>query len=257
MAGEVGNGSTPVSDQFHDPQRLIDDDQQKVSAVAIGTGKYHTCVVQTDRHVGCVGWNPAGQCGRYAGQTYECSFDAVRPVHIDPDSLLEGASQVAGGTHHSCAITDAGVYCWGHPRCGQLGNGVAVECVTLTEDDCDDEGYLPPVEIDLAGVPGCEIEQIGAGAAFTCARCADRRVACWGNGSRGRLGTGHETDNASPRQVENLTDAIDLAVGDVSACALREGGEVVCWGIGAVGQLGNGEDGDIEALSPVPVVGLP
>ena len=36
---------------------------------------------------------------------------------------VSGVGQIAAGAHHTCAITSAGMYCWGSNVNGQLGTG--------------------------------------------------------------------------------------------------------------------------------------
>ena len=56
--------------------------------------------------------------GIFAGTAY-ASFTA-----------LTGATQVAVGSQHSCAVVNGGVQCWGNNSNGQLGNGATSDSTT-------------------------------------------------------------------------------------------------------------------------------
>lgn len=253
-AGELGddsfeNSSTPVS-------VVLEGGDLLAGAVAIDAGRYHTCVADAAGSVACFGWNKAGQVYRTV-DTESCSTAVATVVRDEEGAPLEGLSMVAAGTYHSCAASCRDVRCWGHPRCGQLGNGGSDACTPI-DGTCADQGWSPAVVVALDQVQGCEPAQLVLGVTSSCARCGDGRVVCWGNGSRGRLGTGDEESSAVPVEVQGLDDAVDLAVGLGSACALREQEDrVVCWGVGDAGELGDGSLEEHAALEPQPVTGLP
>ncbi|HEU5057589.1 MAG TPA: hypothetical protein VFU21_13740, partial [Kofleriaceae bacterium] len=224
----------------------------------VASGHFHTCLVRADQRVWCTGLNAAGQLGRHEGEAFECTRRLPRALQTADDTYLEGASQVAAGEWQSCAIVDEEVFCWGDPRCGQLGDGNLDACPGRTEEQCDDEGSSPPVPVALADVAPCTPVQIGAGEDYGCVLCSEGHVGCWGYNAWGKLGNGETVDSGSPVPVVGVEDAVEIAVGLSTACALLAGGDVVCWGDGREGELGNGEIGDgTWSSEPVAVVGLP
>ena len=93
---------------------------------------------------------------------------------------------------------------------------------------------------------------LALGNLHTCA-LIDGGVSCWGWGPT--LGTGNDTDRATPAGVSGLSSGVQaLAAGSGHTCALLETGGVRCWGQNGAGQLGDGSETD--RLGPVAVSGL-
>lgn len=154
----------------------------------------------------------------------------------DDEEALEDVSDLAVGEDHICAVSAGVVHCWGAGERGQLGSEIA-------------ESRLP------VPVPGTSSAfAVAAGPGFTCAALgsdpsAGGAVRCWGAGTAGQLGDGSSTDTSAPRDVEGLSDIVDLAAGAEFVCAAHATGAVSCWGAGAEGQLGDGS----ETPRPRPV----
>ncbi len=189
-----------------------------------------------------------------------------------------GIVGLAPGVHHTCALRDGQVFCWGLNRRGMLGVGVA------DGDDGDDADILRP-----RLVPGLDhIIQVVADYDYTCAVNATHGVYCWGANDKAQLGTGDLDPRSTPTRIPGLVadrvvaefgracavrpDSVhcwgsgdfgdgkpfrreqvpvairgivgfdELALGSAHGCILK-GGEVHCWGLNASGQLGNGEGG--------------
>lgn len=75
-------------------------------------------------------------------------------------------------------------------------------------------------------------------------------VRCWGDGTKGQLGTGDTSAiGGFQGQMAPLVDlggpALDLVAGQYHACALMSGGRVRCWGGNESGQLGIGSTQNI------------
>ncbi|MFL5397973.1 MAG: RCC1 domain-containing protein, partial [Myxococcales bacterium] len=91
-------------------------DLHTATAVAIGTG--HGCAILGDQNVMCWGKNDAHQLGPQA-----TTSQSATPVLVPEAS---GATAIAVGDHHSCAITPAGAVCWGLDDSGQTQGGSAI-----------------------------------------------------------------------------------------------------------------------------------
>jgi alpha-tubulin suppressor-like RCC1 family protein len=82
-------------------------------AVAIASGYNHTCVVISGGAVNCWGKNDKGQLGNGAS-------GGISGV-AQPVAGLSGATALAGGIAHTCAVVSNGVKCWGDNGALQLG----------------------------------------------------------------------------------------------------------------------------------------
>jgi alpha-tubulin suppressor-like RCC1 family protein len=146
---------------------------------------------------------------------------------------------VTVGYLHACSLRpNATVRCWGDNTYGQLGDGTTTRRLT-------------PVT-----VPGLsDVVEVTAGGFHTCARRTDGTVTCWGSNLSGELGAGLlSTEETSPQDVFNLSDAVSVDAGGAHTCAVRAAGNVVCWGDGLSGQLGTGSLS--SATTPRSVAGL-
>lgn len=203
-------------------------------ATQIAAGSGHSCAVVTGGTVRCWGANDFGQLGDPSVATTLPDDRSAEPVTV---ASLSGATAVAAGNDHSCALLgDASVACWGGPF-----NGVPYRAP-----------YHEPVAItSLAGVVS-----IAAGTTHNCALVTGGRVKCWGSNASGQLGTG-AVGGASPTEavdVVGLGSAAGVTAGPGHSCALLGGGTVACWGRNDRGELGDGTYTDRP--SPVAVTGL-
>jgi xanthomonalisin len=217
----------------------------------IATHAFHTCASLPDQSVACWGDNMSGELGQ--GSTTVGSSTTPLTVHgIGNSGQLSGATAVASGVTHSCALLTGGdIACWGTNLFGQIGDG--------TVDD-----RFAPVKVIEAGQPALAI---AAGTFHTCAILKDRSVTCWGRNDSGQLGgTGDKPlmlpDGSTkmlpfgPFQVPLGQPVIALAAGAAHTCALLADKSVWCWGL--EGMLGDGKPGDgTFTPTPQPVQGLP
>ena len=227
--GQLGGGSTAAS--------LIPKDVVGLSSgvTAISAGSNHTCAVTSAGAVKCWGFGTTGQLG--TGLT---GVGTTSTVPVDVVGLTSGATAIAAGTGHSCALlSTGGVRCWGVSAQGELGSGFAAD---------------PRVPYGVQGASS-GASSVAAGSSHSCALTSGGAVKCWGAGASGRLGTGSTQSWAIPVGVSGLSAGVTaLSTQSATTCALTSAGGVKCWGQNSFGQMGNGTT--VDSLEPVDVTGL-
>ena len=157
----------------------------------------------------------------------------------------DAMAHIGAGQAFSCVVTSSrAVRCWGDGESGRLGTGSAAD---LGDDPGEPESG---VDVPL----GAEVLEIALADVTACARLADTRVRCWGNGSSGKLGNGSDSAlGDAPGEIDVATNVVSfgagrtataLTGGQVHSCARLDNGEVRCWGNGGSGRLGNGTSTD-------------
>ena len=175
-----------------------------------------------------------------SGTGYEPGVVLTRAA---PEHVSGEAPVVATGGGHTCAASGGAAYCWGRDDSGQLGNGGA----------SGDPDATAPVQVSGLG----SVVQLCAGASHSCAVLHDGRVACWGNGASGQLGTGTTNDAFAPALLTEfgpaapLGPAVQVACGEAFSCALLADGRVACFGDNVHGQLGNGTTTEHDSATPI------
>ncbi len=232
------NWQGQVGDNTSGNNRLTPTDVSGLSSGVsqIATGAIHTCALLDSGAVKCWGYNWQGQVG-------DNTSGNNRLTPTDVSGLSSGVSQIAMGSHHTCALLDSGaVKCWGYNGSGQIG------------DNTSGNERLTPT--DVSGLSS-GVSQISGGTSHTCALLDSGAVKCWGDNAWGQIG-----DNTSgntrltPTDVSGLSSGVDhIAVGDYHACALLDSGAVKCWGNNGSGQVGDSTSGNFR-LIPADVSGL-
>jgi len=142
------------------------------------------------------------------------------PPAAATESLRPGGAiaQIACGDFHACALyRDGAVRCWGRDRNGELGDAGAA-------------GEVSAAGVDVAGLG--RVEEIAAGASFTCARAEGGTVLCWGSGKI--LGDGRAASRVRPTPVAGVRGAASIRAGGYVACVRTADGAARCWGTSAV-----------------------
>lgn len=247
----------------------------------------HMCILNTGGGVRCLGDNTYGQLGD--GSTTR----SATPVQVS--GLTAGATDIAAGYFHTCAVMGDSARCWGNDYYGQLGIGNVTEgwaALSYLRDTayiamsvgishvcgitdagaarCWGENNLGQLGIGEFGVwrhpvsspqpvvgLSSGVSSISASVDYSCA-VVNGGAQCWGYNNYGQLGNGSRDDVATPTQVSGLTSGVTtIAAGlDLHTCAIVNGG-AKCWGYNYLGQLGNGETGSMDPqTTPVDVSGL-
>jgi alpha-tubulin suppressor-like RCC1 family protein len=151
---------------------------------------------------------------------------------------VKGAIAIAAGDQHNCVVLQNNTMkCWGRNQDGQLGNGVA--------------NTSSSTPVDVTGIT--DAIAVACGSTFTCALRTNGRVACWGDGLAGQLGTGTKASSNTAVEVKNLDTVVAISAGEAHACAVKSNGTVVCWGDNGNGQLGTGSLTPTQSAEPIAV----
>ena len=209
--GQLGDATTTTKNVPTDVSGLSS------GVIAIAAGYQHTCAVTNTGAVKCWGYNTYGQLGD--GTT------TAKSVPTNVPALTTGATAIAAGYYHTCAIASGGAKCWGYNIYGQLGDG------TTTAK------YVPTDVSTLAS----GVSTIDAGNYHTCAVTSVGAATCWGQNTSGQAGDGTTISKYVPTGVSGLGSGVgDIACGGTHTCALTSAGGVKCWGSNTYGQLGDG-----------------
>lgn len=182
-------------------------------------GGDHTCGVgEPGGKVFCWGANTAFQS---AG-----SDPTLVPTPVE-QSDVSGATAVAAGAEHSCAVDQTGLRCWGANDKGQLGTGDTV---------------ASNVPVAVTGISG--VKRVAANSRHTCATNQSDTLRCWGANAQGQIGNGstNAAGQLTPTSVSfpvGVASVSAVAVGGSHTCAVA-GGAGYCWGSNVTGQLGDG-----------------
>jgi alpha-tubulin suppressor-like RCC1 family protein len=170
---------------------------------AIAAGSWHTCAIVSDGSVYCWGDNS----DRALGDGSSVDF-SVTPVKV---AGVEGATAIAAGSWHTCAIVSEGrVQCWGSNQSGQLGGGSPQDTAAL-----------------VGGIRGAAA--IAAGGSNTCVLLTGGTVECWGMYSYSDYAA-DVVIGTKPRRIQGIQGAIGLASDIGGSCAIFGDGTIECWG---------------------------
>lgn len=239
-------------------------------AVGVAVGGSHSCAVMRSGDVMCWGANYSGEIGDGT------HIDRKHPALVL--GLPNGATSIAAGGGHTCAVVPEGVMCWGANNNHQLGTPLSgpylgisavyvkglssgvrelssisdhtcaltraggVVCWGLNEDGQLGDGtkQYRPEAVPVSGLES-GVMSVAAGHSHSCAVTLDGKVKCWGANAYGTLGDGAWYSSFLPVDVLQGDDkAVRVVAGFYHACYLTDTGKVKCWGLGNQGQLGNG-----------------
>jgi alpha-tubulin suppressor-like RCC1 family protein len=105
-SSRLGNGTSDSST----PLVAISAGAQSITA-----GEAHSCAI-VNGAAKCWGYNNEGQVGNGTSGIPVTGATSV-------SGGLGGMQGISAGAAHTCALTDAGIHCWGNGSMGKLGNG--------------------------------------------------------------------------------------------------------------------------------------
>ncbi len=198
---------------------------------SLTAGDHHACALTSTGSAYCWGRDNSGQLGDRR------IVNSSTPIPVYGDHAFRAIS--AGGNHTCGILTNGTAMCWGDNSRGQLGNGTAGGFVDL------------PASVVLGG----QYASISAGNQHTCAVTIEGVGYCWGDNSRGQLGTVNSAAFIStPAVVSGGLKLLQISAGGAHTCALSLGGAPYCWGDNRWRQSGLNEITGDRVLTPNPIM---
>ena len=258
-----------------------------------------------DERLVCDGavWQAGTTCG--AGKLCDSTSGQCLKVVEECEAAEPGASVCRGDVPLTCGVdlvsAEEGEECEGlckdgvcqAPKCGDgkkqtgedceiSGENASSTCVKCKDPKCGDNVVTGEEQCDIGdAVPGdgcsatCKIEPyaLALGEAVTCALSFTGVVKCWGENSKGTLGTGAVGDQGDDNDEEGREKpsklppvnfgagrkAKAISAGGSVVCAILDNDDLKCWGSNEFGQLGQGpgKDKSPVGLKPDEVQKLP
>jgi alpha-tubulin suppressor-like RCC1 family protein len=194
-----------------------------VSAVSAGSG--FSCAIVAGGEARCWGGHTFGELGAYvvSPETTEpslwLSYDPAPVIvrGLGSTGPLTGATAISTGAHHTCAIVDTGVLCWGYNSHGQLGTAPEIYGLPFP-------GFESSPGVALSGV-----QAIAGGTDSTCVVVDGfEEVLCWGSG----YGESDENGRTIPgtfSRIPGTRGVRTLADGEETMCGTHRDGSALCW----------------------------
>lgn len=198
--------TTPAYAQFSSPVEGIE------------VGHSHACAIVTG-NVYCWGANIDRQLGKATSQDQS-------PQYVKVENINRGASKLALGTNHSCAIVNGEVYCWGSNSFGKLGTSQGAGDYAAAKVKIG-------TSLNLSGV-----SDLALGRDHSCA-ISGEKLYCWGQNTLGALGRTSPSKSSIALQTQSNIQAIQVTAGDDHTCVRTAKGKVKCFGSNLFGQMGN------------------
>lgn len=210
-----------------------------VTYIGGGAWSRTTCVILGDGSVRCWGKGNRGELG--IGGT----SDSATPVTPTGFGAGSGATKIATGWEHVCALVGDGLKCWGYNAKGEIGTG------NTTQQTSPFTTYAS----------GSWVKDFSTGANFTCVLFTNQTMKCVGTQKVGNLGDGVIStfgNSTAWKDVGNeCTNAMSMSSGgDRSFLTCGNLGFIRGWGGGQNYALGNASTSNqssaVNAATNVP-----
>lgn len=266
--GQLGQGNTTVKGTGAGDMASLTAINLGVSrtAVAITSGRNHSCALLDNSQVKCWGENTNGQLGQgntnHIGDGGGEMGDSLPAINLGTG---RSAVQISASGNHTCALLDnSTVKCWGINSSGQLGQGHAN---SLGDGASEMGDNLLAVSLGT----GRTVVQIATAAYSSCALLDNSTVKCWGENGAGDLGQEHtnalgdgagEMGNSLPAvSLGTGRNPVRIEAGGEQACVVLDNSTLKCWGFNGSGQLGQGHTNNLggaggEMGNNLPTVNL-
>lgn len=167
---------------------------------SVSAGYDYTCAIINSK-ISCFGNDLDGRTGR--GLTG--STNTLLPTSITGPAAAYYATTISTGYDHACALmygnsskVNGNMYCWGKGSAeGQLGYGDALTRSSVSTAIIGGDMN----EMTRTGYELRSATNISAGSSSSCA-IANAVILCWGNNTRGQLGTGDTTPYKAPKETD-------------------------------------------------------
>ena len=162
------------------------------NAVSVSTNNLFSCVVRATRSVACWGDDDFGLLG--SSTVLPLTSSRVNFARYPVEGILD-AITVVSALNHGCALKSAGgVVCWGDDFFGYgvFGSGTF-----------GNASHIQKTPVAVSNLS--DAVQITAGDRHTCVIKATRKVACWGDGTSGKLGNLSNNNANTPFEIVGLT----------------------------------------------------
>lgn len=187
--GQLGDGSP--SDSTNPVDVLINATTPLNNAIAIATGRFHSCALLDDSTVTCWGINEDGEIGNGLSTNGATAPSSVCASGSATSCvILSDVVAIAAGSYSTCALLfDGTARCWGYGGSGQIGDGsYGVENAGIVGYSrlnpatvCDTDVAPNCVETYVCNSPLGDLVAIEGGAEHFCALSASGSVHCWGD----------------------------------------------------------------------------
>ncbi len=247
--GQLGNRTTASS--ILPVAVLLSDGTPLSGVVDVVASKEGSCALRSDQSVTCWGAGFDGLLGDGSQEDRNFAGPVVSIANII-------AIDAAYSTNRVCAVrSDGTAHCWGKSlltssrvrtpvqKVGisgatsiSVGPSYACSTVSSNEFRCWDDWGAPAdataISGDIFTFSGLSVLSTGLGSA-NCLVMSDTTLRCWGSGWNGVLGTGSNSDRATPVLVKTsssttLSGVSRIEPGDSLTCALMIDTSIQCWG---------------------------
>ena len=234
LRGQLGDGTDGSINGKRVPTKVS---TPAVRWVTVSAGGQQTCATTDQSQLYCWGDNVQRQLG---------IGDTPDRVNV-PTRVALSAQSVSAGATTTCALsnsglgTDSDAYCWGETTHGKIGNGVASSVFAHQ-----------PTPLKVVG--GLSWKSIAAGASATCGLTKNSRVHCFGDNSRGALGTTATGNSGTPVEVQGVPDSINVSTHGIgTVCAMSNLLDVWCWGDQSGAAVGTGPADNMPHPTPTKI----